>query len=103
MKPYFEQMQPFGAELTKGQIKSAEENVERIQGVEKELQAEIEKRFAELRQLQEEEAAAIERQFEASLSLPLGKAAQLMDRADELANKYANTPRADKPPHQTDK
>jgi len=43
MKPYFEQMQPFGADLTKGQIKSAGENVELIQDVEKEIQAEIDR------------------------------------------------------------
>ena len=43
MKPYFEQMQSFGTDLTKGQIKSAGENVELIRAVEQEVQAEIEK------------------------------------------------------------
>jgi len=43
MKPYFEKMTEFGSELTLGQIKSSEKNIESIKTVEAEVKAEVEK------------------------------------------------------------
>ena len=37
MKPYFEEMTPFGKTLTDKQIEAAKENVESIKGVEKQV------------------------------------------------------------------
>ena len=43
MRPYFEKMTIFGTELSPGQIKSTEENVEKIKDVEETVRKEIEK------------------------------------------------------------
>jgi len=43
MRPYFEKMAEFGRELNVGQIKSTDENVKKIQEVEAEVKAEVEK------------------------------------------------------------
>ncbi len=43
MKPYFEKMAEFGRELSKGQIKSSEENVGEIKKVEVEIKEEVDK------------------------------------------------------------
>jgi len=43
MRPYFEKMTEFGTKLTEGQIKSTEENVDRIKEVEKGIREAVEK------------------------------------------------------------
>jgi len=43
MRPYFEKMTEFGRELTEGQIKSTNENVNKIKEIESDVMAEVEK------------------------------------------------------------
>jgi len=43
MKPYFEKMTGFGSELKVGQIKSTEENIEKIKEIEAQVEVEVEK------------------------------------------------------------
>ncbi|MDO9109782.1 MAG: carboxyl transferase domain-containing protein, partial [Desulfatirhabdiaceae bacterium] len=43
MKPYFEKMTEFGSELTLGQIKSSEKNIESIKTIEVKVKAEVDK------------------------------------------------------------
>ena len=66
------------------------------------LQNRIRQCFGRLRQLQEEEAAAMEAHFSRTLSLPIGKAGQVLREAEELVRRYANTSRADETSDQAD-
>jgi glutaconyl-CoA decarboxylase subunit alpha len=43
MKPYFEKMTPFGRELSEGQLKSTQDNIEKIKVVEKDVTAAVAK------------------------------------------------------------
>ena len=54
--------------------------------------ARIHERFSRLRQLQEQEAAAIERHFALHLALPIGAGQQLLEEARELIRRHESPP-----------
>ena len=56
------------------------------------LSARIHERFSRLRQLQEQEAAAIERHFALHLALPIGDGQQLLEEARELIRRHESPP-----------
>jgi len=60
-----------------------------------EVRNKIRECFVQLRKLQEEEATAIEMHFSSTLSLPIGRAEQLLRHAEEMTRNYANTSKAD--------
>ena len=74
----------------------AELNSQRAERAEDdELRSRIGKCLRRLRELQENEAAAIETHFSRTLSLPIGESERVLREARELGRKYANTSRAD--------
>jgi hypothetical protein len=55
----------------------------------------IDERLGQLRRLQEEEAAAIESHFSRTLSVPIGFSEILLEKAQALVNRHANSSRTD--------